>query len=229
MFRSKVFFTGVAIKSGQLMSKAIYLVSGGIDSPVAAYLGIVKGWMPVFLYFDNKPFAGEDTRERAIKTINKVMEVTGTKGRTIVVPHGDDLEIVMNACKRNLTCLLCKRLMYRKAQKIAVQNGCEAIVTGEILGEQASQTMSNLILNSSIIGMPIIRPLIGMNKREVEDIGKSIGTYEISITKAQGCGAAAIKARTKAKLLELDGAEQKIHVEEMVERAIKGAIEVKTA
>jgi len=210
------------------MQKAIYLVSGGIDSPVASYLGIRKGWMPVFVYFDNKPFAGEDTKERALRTIERVEEATGTRGKVIIVPHGEDLENAVGKCKRNLTCLICKRLMYRKAERIAVQNGCEAIVTGEILGEQASQTMSNLILNSPIIKMPIIRPLIGLNKREVEDIGKSIGTYEISITKAQGCGAASIKARTKARLGELEGAEHALPIDDMVDRAIKGAVVVKT-
>jgi thiamine biosynthesis protein ThiI len=208
------------------MSKATYLVSGGIDSPVAAYLGIRKGWLPVFIYFDNTPFAGEDTKDRALRTIGRVIEVTGVKGRIFVVPHGEDLGEAMKKCGRNLTCLLCKRLMYRKAEIVAAQNDCEAIVTGEILGEQASQTMCNLILNTPIISLPIIRPLIGMNKREVEDIGKSIGTYDISITKAQGCGAASIKARTKAKAPELDRAEQNLSIEEMVQTAIKGAKEV---
>lgn len=208
------------------MERALYLVSGGIDSPVATYLGIGRGWRPVFLYFDNAPFTAADTKERALKTINRVIEVTGVGGETIIVPHGRDLEMIVERCRRNFSCLLCKRMMYRKAERIANCNSCGAIVTGEILGEQASQTLRNLILDSAIIDFPILRPLLGMNKLEVENIAKKIGTFEISTSKAQPCSAAAIKARTRAKPEELEREEQNIPVEELVEEGIKGAVRV---
>lgn len=204
------------------MDKAVYLVSGGIDSPVAAYLGIMRGWKPLFLYFDNSPFTGKDTEERALRTIRRVMEATAIDGEILIVPHGRDLGIIVEKCRRNLTCLLCKRMMYRKAEKIATDYGCGAIVTGEILGEQASQTFRNLILDTTVIKTPLIRPLIGMNKREVEDIGRTIGTYDLSTTKAQGCSAAAIKARTHAKVGELEAEESKVPLEELVEEGVKG-------
>jgi thiamine biosynthesis protein ThiI len=113
-------------------------------------------------------------------------------------------------------------MMYRKAERIAADNGCGAVVTGEILGEQASQTFRNLILDTPVIKIPIIRPLIGMNKREVVDIGRTIGTYEISATKAQGCSAAAIKARTHAKWGEIETEESGLPIDELVEEGIRG-------
>jgi len=208
------------------MEKVLYLVSGGIDSPVAAYLGIESGWRPVFLYFDNTPFTGANTKERALRTIERVTRVSGIKGETIIVPHGRDLKIIVGRCKRNFSCLLCKRMMYRKAERIADKYGCGAIVTGEILGEQASQTLRNLILDSAVVRTPILRPLLGMNKLEVEGIAKEIGTFEISTSKAQPCSAAAVKARTRAKPEELEREERNIPFKELVEEGIRGAVKI---
>jgi thiamine biosynthesis protein ThiI len=206
------------------MEKAVYLMSGGIDSPVAAYLGIMKGWKPVFVYFDNAPYTGNDTKARAIRTVRRVIEVTGEKGEMLVVPHGKDLESIVSRCKNNLYCLLCKRMMYRKADQIAKLFSCGALVTGEILGEQASQTMRNLVVDTAIIKIPILRPLIGMNKLEVEEIAKRIGTFEISTSNAQGCTANAIKARTRVKSEEVEREEEKLQIKEFVDEAIKGLI-----
>ena len=205
-----------------LMEKVVYLVSGGIDSPVAAYLGISRGWKPVFVYFDNSPFAGEDTKERAIKTVKRIIEVTREKGEMLIVPHGMDLKAIVGRCKSNLYCLLCKRMMYRKANAIAGLYGCEGLVTGEILGEQASQTMRNLVVNSAILKIPILRPLIGMNKLEVTDLAQRIGTLEISSIKAQACRAASIKARTRVKTIEIEREETKLPIDDFVVNAVKG-------
>jgi thiamine biosynthesis protein ThiI len=208
------------------MERLLYLVSGGIDSPVAAYLGVIRGWRPVFLYFDNSPFTAADTKERALRTIERVIMVTGVEGETIIVPHGKDLEMIVGKCRRNFSCLLCKRIMYRKAERIANQLGCEAVVTGEILGEQASQTLHNLILNSAIIDIPIMRPLLGLNKLEVEGIAKEIGTFEISTSRVQNCSAAAVKARTRAKLEELVMEEERIPIDELIEEGVRAAVRI---
>ncbi|MCX8182183.1 MAG: hypothetical protein N3D12_03590 [Candidatus Methanomethyliaceae archaeon] len=205
------------------MEKAVYLISGGIDSPVAAYLGIKKGWHPVFVHFDNYPFTDSASKDKALKIIDHLFKITGIDGEVLVVPHGKDLEIIVQNCKRNLSCLLCKRMMYRKAEIIAKKYGCEGIVTGEIIGEQASQTLRNLILNSRIIKMPIIRPLLGMNKLEVEQLAKRIGTYDLSVRPSKPCSAAAIKARTHAKETELSNEENKIPINSLLEESIKNA------
>lgn len=206
-----------------MAEKAIYLISGGMDSPVAAYLGVMKGWTPVYVYFDNRPFSGERELEKATSLARRIMEATGKRGDMIVVPHGRDLDLIVNRCRRNLSCLLCKRLMYRKAEALAKIHGCSAIVTGEIIGEQASQTMHNLILNTSVVKIPIVRPLLGLNKTEVEAIAKRIGSYDLSAIKSEGCTAAAIKARTLAKKAEIEGEEGLLPIDELVESGIREA------
>jgi thiamine biosynthesis protein ThiI len=209
------------------MEKAVYLVSGGIDSPVATYLGIMKGWKPIFVYFDNSPFAGEGTKRRAMETIARVEAVTGVKGKTVIVPHGRDLTLIVERCRRNFSCLLCKRMMYRKAGRIAKDEGCQGLVTGEILGEQASQTLRNLVLDSAVVEAPLVRPLLGMNKLEVEAIARRIGTFEISTSRAEPCSAAAVKARTRAKAEELEREEAKLPIQELVAAGLKDAVTIK--
>ncbi len=204
------------------MEKAVYLISGGIDSPVAAYLGICRGWKPVFVHFDTSPFAGELSKRKAMETILRVKACTGIDGEILVVPHGQDLKAIVERCKRNFSCLLCKRMMYRKAERIALERGCQGIVTGEILGEQASQTLRNLTLDSAVVGMPVARPLLAMNKLEVEAIAKRIGTFEISTSPAEPCAASAIKARTKAREDELRREEAKLPIDELVESGLRG-------
>lgn len=209
------------------MEKAVYLISGGIDSPVAAYLGIKRGWHPVFVHFDNFPFTDAASKDKALKIISHIMNVTGIDGEVLLVPHGKDLETIVQNCKRNLSCILCKRMMYRKADAIAKKYGCDGIVTGEIIGEQASQTIRNLILNSKVVKTPIIRPLLGMNKLEVEQLAKRIGTYDLSISPSKPCAAAAIRARTHANEIEVSKEENKIPVQSLLEDSLKNAIYLK--
>lgn len=198
--------------------KALFLISSGIDSPVAAYLGIRRGWTPTFLYFDGYPFFSEKSKAIAIKKIEHIMKITGVYGKIIIVPHSKDLEIIIEKCKRNFSCLLCKRMMYRKAEVVAKLYECDAMVTGEIIGEQASQTIRNLTVNDKVVNIPIIRPLLGLNKVEIEAIANRIGTLEVF---GNGCKAAAIKARTRAKEEELRREEEKIPVNELLEEGIK--------
>jgi thiamine biosynthesis protein ThiI len=209
------------------MEKALYLVSGGIDSPVAAYLGISHGWDPVFLHFDTSPFIGEGAKARAIETVRHVEDATGVGGKILVVPHGQDLTMIVERCKRSFSCLLCKRMMYRKAERVAEAEGCQGIVTGEILGEQASQTLRNLVLDSAVVSLPIVRPLAGMNKLEVEAIARRIGTFEISTSRQGNCAAAAIKARTRAKEGELTREESRLPIQDLIDVSLKGIVNVK--
>jgi thiamine biosynthesis protein ThiI len=206
-----------------LTEKAVYLISGGMDSPVAAYLGVMRGWAPVYVYFDNRPFSGERELEKATALARRITEATGVRGEMLVVPHGKDLDLIVDRCRRNLSCLLCKRMMYRKAEAVARAHGCSAIVTGEIVGEQASQTLHNLILNTSVVTIPMVRPLLGLNKTEVEAIAKRIGSYDISAMRSEGCAAAAVKARTLAKKAEIEGEEGALPIVELVESGIREA------
>ena len=208
------------MKSG-LSGKVVCLVSGGIDSPVAAWLMMKKGLEPVFVYFDNSPFTDETTEMRAVEVVEKLKDGFGMAFRFLVVPHGETLADILRSCPRNLTCVLCRRMMYRIAEKIALKEGAEVIVTGEIIGEHASQTVRNLLVeNETLKEVTILRPLLGMNKIEVESLARKIGTFDISIKVASCCSGPPPKPRTRANLDEVHRAEECLDVSHMVESDI---------
>lgn len=204
--------------------KVVCLVSGGIDSPVAAWLAMKKGLTPIFVYFDNTPFTDETTQQRAIEAVRKLGKLAHKKSvKLFVVPHGDDLADILRNCPRNLTCVLCRRMMYRVAEKIALKERAEAIVTGEIIGEHASQTLRNLLVeNECLSEVTILRPLIGMNKTEVESIARKIGTFSASTKPASCCTGPPPKPRTRARLEEVHRAENRLNIEGIVERNLEG-------
>jgi len=203
--------------------KVVCLVSGGIDSPVAAWLAMKRGLTPVFVYFDNSPFTDETTQQRALEAIKKLRQhAPEKKAKLYIVPHGEDLADILRNCPRNLTCVLCRRMMYRTAEKIALKEDSDAIVTGEIIGEHASQTLRNLrVENEALSKVTILRPLIGMNKTEVESIAREIGTFDASTKPASCCTGPPPKPRTRARLEEVHEAEKRLNIEEMIERGLK--------
>ncbi|MFB0501454.1 MAG: tRNA sulfurtransferase [Candidatus Bathyarchaeia archaeon] len=206
-------------------SKVVCLVSGGIDSPVAAWLMMRKGFVPVFVFLDNYPFADETTKQRAMEAIKKLSEYAyRNKLKVYVIPHGDDLTDILKNCPRSLTCVLCRRIMYRLAEKIALLEDADAIVTGEIIGEHASQTLINLRVETQAISdVTILRPLLGMNKREVENLARKIGTFDASTKPASCCTGPPPKPRTRARLEEIREAEERLNIEGMISRDLDGA------
>lgn len=207
-------------------SKVICLVSGGIDSPVATWLMMRKGCFPVIVFFDNYPYADETTKQRAMEAIKKLGEyIPEDKLKVYVVPHGDDLTNILRNCPRNLTCVLCRRMMYRLAEKIALSEDADAIVTGEIIGEHASQTLVNLRVETQAIrDVSILRPLLGMNKREVEKLARKIRTFDTSTKPASCCTGPPPKPRTRARLEEIKEAEKCLDIERMINRDLEATI-----
>jgi thiamine biosynthesis protein ThiI len=205
--------------------KAVCLLSGGIDSPVAFWLAMKRGCPIVPLYFDNSPLTDQSTTDRAI-TVAKVLFdwAVSFPRRIYVIPHGQNLEEIMEKCPRRLTCLLCKRMMYRIAERIADVERAEGIVTGEAIGEQASQTLRNLrVLNTAVTKYPVHRPLLGFDKTETEKLAKKIGTYPISIRKAKGCTAAPQSPATQAKIEDVENAEKALDIQSMVKNSIQAS------
>jgi len=204
-------------------SRVVGLLSGGIDSAVACWLVMKRGCPVVPVYFDNTPFTDETTTERALNVAEALFGwAVGFPRKVYVLQHGENLKKITEKSSRKFTCLLCKRMMYRIAERLTDLIGAEGIVTGEAIGEQASQTITNLrVLSNAIQKYPIHRPLLGFDKSETEAIARKIGTYTISGRKAGGCAAVPSKPATRAKLAEVLGAEEKLEVEKMVERSIE--------
>ena len=148
----------------------------------------------------------------------------GSPKRIYIIPHGKNLQTFTNEAPSRFTCLLCKRMMYRIAERVADAEGADGIVTGEAIGEQASQTITNLrVLNEAAKKYPIHRPLLGFDKTETEKLARKIGTFEISIRKAKGCCAAPNQPATQAKLEMVKKAEEKLDIDGMIHESMKGA------
>ena len=207
------------------LGKVVCLVSGGIDSPVASWLVIRKGCVPIFVYYDNYPFTGETTKQRALDTIKKVREHScERKLKIYIIPHGPDLVDILRNCPRKLTCVLCRRMMYRLAERVAKIEGADAIVTGEIIGEHASQTLRNIrVENTAATDICVLRPLIAMDKLDVERLARKIGTFEVSTRPGLCCSAPPQSPRTRATLEEVMEAEEKLDVKNMIERDMENA------
>ncbi len=202
--------------------KTVCLLSGGIDSPVACWLVMKRGSPVVPIYVDNSPFTDETTKQKAIETAKKLQEWSaGYLRKMYIVPNGENMTLITEKAPRRFTCLLCKRMMYRIAERIAQMENAYGIVTGEAIGEQASQTMHNLCaIDEAATQYPIHRPLLGFDKIETEAIARRIGTFEASIAKAKSCTAAPNEPATQAKLQALKAAEEALKIAEMVEKAV---------
>ncbi|MCG3219302.1 MAG: hypothetical protein KAR35_09865 [Candidatus Heimdallarchaeota archaeon] len=184
--------------------KAIALISGGIDSPVAAYLMAKKGYEVIGLYYDSNHYADELTTERALRTMDRLHELTDNFKVGYIMPHGDDLDRIKSVAPDKLTCVYCHREMYRKAELLAHHLKADVIVSGEIIGEQASQTVRNLYATTDALQtIPIIRPLIAMNKDEVIKISQKIETFELNKLPGQCCLAVPNKPETRAELYDM--------------------------
>lgn len=204
-------------------AKVVCLLSGGIDSPVACWLAMKRGCPVTLVYFDNTPFTDERTTERAISVAKVLFDwAPGFPRKLYVVPHGRNLTAFKEKCGRRLTCILCKRMMYRIAEKIADMTYAEGIVTGESIGEQASQTLHNLrVLNEAAKHFPVHRPLLGFDKVDTERLARKIGTYGPSIQKAKDCTAVPRKPTIRAKLQKVKVEEEKLNIDEIVEASVK--------
>ncbi|MGQ9551318.1 MAG: tRNA uracil 4-sulfurtransferase ThiI [Candidatus Bathycorpusculaceae bacterium] len=206
-------------------AKVVCLLSGGIDSPVACWLAMKRGCPITPVYIDNAPFTDENATTKALETAKRLFEWSiGFPRKVYIAKNGENLKSIIEKTPRKFACILCKRMMYRIAERIAEKEKAEGIVTGEAIGEQASQTMHNLrVIDEAATRYPIHRPLLGFDKTETESIARKIGTFEISTQRARRCSAAPSKPATEAKLQKVKEAEEKLDIERMVEESVKAA------
>jgi thiamine biosynthesis protein ThiI len=200
---------GLPLGSGGRM---VALISGGIDSSVAAWMMMRRGCPVTLLHFDSRPYADAlEPSKRSAEILGKW--TSGRKIRFIQVPIARGIEKI--ACHYpRATCVLCRHLMYRIAAEVAGAEKALGIVTGYSLGQVASQTSENILAEQAGIELPIYHPLIAMDKTEIIEMARKIGTYPV--TESTGsCSAVPKKPMTKARLAEITALEEELGLREM--------------
>ena len=202
--------------------KVISLISGGIDSPVSTYYMIRSGVEVVALHLDNRPFTDDKQVNKVLQLVKHLEKLFENEIKTYVIPHAKNQASFARNCKRKLGCVLCKRMMLRIAEKIAKQEGADAIVMGDSLGQVASQTLQNLRIETQTVSIPILRPLIGFDKNDIIEVAKDIGTYEISILPGLCCTIVPKKPATQAKLEDILLEEEKADIVSLLKESLDG-------
>lgn len=200
--------------------KLVSLVSNGIDSPVATYLISKKTNEIIIIHVDNTPFQKADL-EVFTKIVKKLDKQISSKTKVYTVPNGENTYIFKQKCEQRHTCIFCKRMMLRIAEKIALKENASAIIMGDSLGQVASQTLQNLKVIDQAIATPVLRPLIGWDKTDIIDLSKKIGTYGLSTSSKSTCKAVPVKPATKAKLKNIVNEERNLDIEFLVEQSWK--------
>ncbi len=199
--------------------KVVALVSGGIDSPVAAFMMLKRGVEVIVLHFNNYPYTG-GSNEKVLKIIDKLNEYSPSKLKYYEAGYGEYLKKCIEDAPQRLTCVLCKSGMYKIAEALAKQEGALAIVDGSSLGQVASQTLPNILATRYSTQIPVLSPLIGLDKLEIEGIGRKIGTFDISILPAGGCTAVPKYPETNADLEQVLEVLEEIDFEDEVKKVV---------
>ncbi len=205
------------------MSLGVVLMSGGIDSPVAADMILSQGHRLVAVHMDNRPFTDDSPLEKVRDHLKVLSGRYGSSIPLTVVPHGSTQIALMRNTDRHVGCVLCRRFMWRAAEQVALREGAGFLVTGEALGQVASQTLSNMRTATSAVGLPIVRPLVGFDKQEIEARAKVLGTYGISTRPGLCCQAVPDKPATRTSLIKILEEEDRIDVGRMVEEVSRRA------
>jgi thiamine biosynthesis protein ThiI len=204
--------------------RVVCLLSGGIDSPVAAHRIMKRGCTATFVHFHSYPILSRASQEKAHQLV-QLLTRWQLRSKLYLVPFGDIQQQIVLAVPPPMRVVIYRRLMLRIAQAIARTRGALALVTGDSIGQVASQTLENLAVVEQASEMPIFRPLIGMDKSEIVAEAERIGTYPISIVPDQDCCTLFTPRNplTRARLDDILVAEQTLPIEEMVARASSAA------
>ncbi len=206
------------------MARGVVLMSGGIDSPVAADMLLSRGHELVAVHMDNRPFTDDSPLEKVRDHLNVLRARYGVTLPLYVLPHGSTQVTLMRNTDRHVGCVLCRRFMWRSAEKVAEREGATFLLTGEALGQVASQTLSNMRSATVAVKMPIVRPLVGFDKHEIEERARALGTYGISTRPGLCCQAVPDRPATRTRLVQILGEEQKIDVDRMLDDVVRHAV-----
>ena len=202
--------------------KSTILLSGGIDSPVAGYMIAKRGVELEAVHFHSHPYTSDRAKEKVIDLAKQMSKYCG-KIRLHVVPFTKIQLDIIEKCPENYLTVIMRRLMMRIAEKISAREGSAALITGESIGQVASQTMESLVCTDNAVGQPVFRPCIGMDKEEIVTISKKIGTYETSILPYEDCCTIFVPKhpKTKPQLAEIIEAEKALgDIEAALDEAI---------
>jgi thiamine biosynthesis protein ThiI len=201
------------------------LLSCGIDSPVAAHRMMKRGCAVTFIHFHSYPILSRASQEKARELVT-LLTTWQQRSRLYLVPFGDIQQQVVLAVPGPMRVVVYRRLMLRIAERIGRLRHVQALVTGDVVGQVASQTLENLAVVGSVATLPLFRPLIGMDKDEITAEAQRIGSYPISIIPDQDCCTLFTprNPQTRARLADIEAAEQALPIDDLVERAINEAV-----
>ncbi|MBO5908897.1 MAG: tRNA 4-thiouridine(8) synthase ThiI, partial [Clostridia bacterium] len=203
--------------------RAEILISGGIDSPVAAWMMAKRGLKLSAVHFASPPYTSLRAEMKVCKLLSQVAKYSGAIPLDII-PFTEIQEEIAKNCKEDYFTLIMRRFMMRIAQRIAEKEHASALITGESLGQVASQTLPALCVTDNVVTMPTLRPLIGMDKTDIIDISRKIDTFDISIEPYEDCCTVFTPKhpKTRPELQKVIEAESVLDVEGLIERAIAG-------
>ena len=208
--------------------KAVTLLSGGIDSPVSSYMIARRGIHLIPVHFFSFPYTSQQAKEKVIE-LGQILTAYCGSMTLEVVPFTHIQEEIRDKCPEEYFTLIMRRFMMRIAQRIAERTGAKAIVTGENLGQVASQTMEAMASTQAVTTMPVLQPLIGMDKEEIVRFARKIGTFDTSILPYEDCCTVFTPRhpKTHPKLAEVETAESALDVEALVAEAVAGTEQVR--
>ncbi len=205
--------------------RAAILISGGIDSPVAAYTMAKRGLELNAIHFASPPYTSPRAELKVRQLLEKVAEYSGTI-RFAVVPFTEIQQQIAEKCNEDYFTLIMRRMMMRISEKLAEQRNCLALITGESLGQVASQTLPAIAVTESVINIPTLRPLIGMDKEEIVAISRKIDTFEISIQPYEDCCTVFTPKhpKTRPTIQQCIDAEAPLDIDALVNNAVEGTV-----
>ena len=203
-------------------SKAVSLISGGIDSPVASWYAMKRGVRLVFAHFHAVPYVDKASVDK-VKDIVKVLTKYQTEAKLYLIPFADIQKEILLKTKDKLRVVLYRRFMMRIAQEIAKTEKAQALITGESIGQVASQTLENIAVIEDSVSIPILRPLVGFDKQEIVTKAEQINTYNLSILPEQDCCSRFLPKHpeTRARIADVLEQEKQLKVDELIKQAIK--------
>ncbi len=201
--------------------KALVLLSGGIDSPVAAWMIAKRGVKIEAIHFYSYPYTSERAKEKVIE-LTKLISKYCNKIKLHIVPFTQIQLEINSKCPSEVTTIVLRRIMMNISEKLAKNIGAKALVTGESLGQVASQTIESLFVTNEVVDMPVFRPLIGMDKNEIIDIAKKIDTFETSILPYEDCCTVFVAKHpiTRPDLDKIKKYEQKLDLDKLISDAM---------